>query len=193
MNSRERILRRIREHKPRRVGGEIVALPIDDRSDLTEKFITTLVSIGGAGKVIQNIQEATAYIADAFPTVGNIVNGTSDAGTSLSRVTAREFENVDVAILSADFGVAENGAIWITEKKMIDRVLPFIATHLVLVIERKRIVATMRDAYEQMGESGYEFGTFIAGPSKTADIEQSLVLGAHGPKSLMVFILDPDR
>ncbi|MNW08326.1 Lactate utilization protein C [compost metagenome] len=47
----------------------------------------------------------------------------------------------------------------------------------------------MHEAYQKIADSVYGFGTFIAGPSKTADIEQSLVLGAHGPKNMTVFIL----
>ncbi len=117
-------------------------------------------------------------------------------------------ENVELAILRAHFGVAENGACWITGDQMIHRALPFIAQHLALVIDRKDILADMHAAYEQItameagavtgmgvgvvdGEAaGYGFATFIAGPSKTADIEQSLVLGAHGPRSMTVFLMD---
>lgn len=52
----------------------------------------------------------------------------------------------------------------------------------------------MHAAYDRIAAleaaAAYGFSTFIAGPSKTADIEQSLVLGAHGPISLTVFLLD---
>ena len=67
--------------------------------------------------------------------------------------------------------------------------LPFICQHLVAVIDAQNIVATMQVAYDRIAGTQYGFGTFIAGPSKTADIEQSLVLGAHGPKTMTVFIL----
>jgi L-lactate dehydrogenase complex protein LldG len=98
-------------------------------------------------------------------------------------------ENVQLAILTGAFAVAENGAVWITSDAMGDRALPFICEHLALIVRRSNIVDTMRQAYERIGASAHDFGTFIAGPSKTADIEQSLVLGAHGPKSLTLFLV----
>ena len=51
----------------------------------------------------------------------------------------------------------------------------------------------MHEAYDLIGDKDYGFATFIAGPSKTADIEQSLVLGAHGPKTMTVFLLDAEK
>jgi L-lactate dehydrogenase complex protein LldG len=47
----------------------------------------------------------------------------------------------------------------------------------------------MHQAYEQISSADYGFGVFLAGPSKTADIEQSLVLGAHGARGLVVFLV----
>jgi L-lactate dehydrogenase complex protein LldG len=106
-------------------------------------------------------------------------------------------ENVDLAILPTHFGVAENGACWITEAQMVQRALPFITQHLALVLRREDILPDMHAAYERIAaldaEEPYGFAAFIAGPSKTADIEQSLVLGAHGPASLTVFLLDEQQ
>ncbi|MDB5022907.1 MAG: lactate utilization protein [Mucilaginibacter sp.] len=68
------------------------------------------------------------------------------------------------------------------------RALPF-SQHLAVIIEADAIAASMHEAYKRINQANYGFGSFIAGPSKTADIEQSLVIGAHGPKSMTVFIL----
>ena len=92
-------------------------------------------------------------------------------------------------ILWCRFAVAENGAVWVTEQEYLVRVLPFICNHLAVIIDKNNIVNTMHQAYNFIGKMDYGFGVFIAGPSKTADIEQSLVLGAHGPKTMTVFVL----
>jgi L-lactate dehydrogenase complex protein LldG len=90
----------------------------------------------------------------------------------------------------AHFGVAENGAVWLTDELMPDRVIPFICQHLVIVLKRSDILPTLVEAYQRIDDAKYAFGIFIAGPSKTADIEQSLVLGAHGPKTMTVLLID---
>ena len=102
---------------------------------------------------------------------------------------AHHLQDVELAVIKGHFGVAENGAIWITEELMGHRALPFIAQHLAVVVNTADIVPTMHEAYPRIADAQYGFGTFISGPSKTADIEQSLVLGAHGARSMTVFLL----
>jgi L-lactate dehydrogenase complex protein LldG len=92
-----------------------------------------------------------------------------------------------LAVIQGEIGVAENGTIWVPESNMLNRALPFITQHLVLVLDKNNIVANMQQAYDKLEGVG-NYGVFIAGPSKTADIEQSLVIGAHGARSMMVLI-----
>jgi L-lactate dehydrogenase complex protein LldG len=107
--------------------------------------------------------------------------------------------DVDVAILHGEFAVAENAAIWATDHNLSQRVIYFLCQHLILVVPSSAIVDHMHAAYariaavSQNGRPAFAepiFGVFISGPSKTADIEQSLVVGAHGPRSLTVCLLD---
>ena len=98
-------------------------------------------------------------------------------------------ENVELCILEAQFGVAENGALWLTEAQMGQRVAPFITQNLAVVVKKSDMVPTMHHAYDRIAQAEYPFGLFLAGPSKTADIEQSLVLGAHGSRSMTVFLM----
>ncbi|MBN8880039.1 MAG: LUD domain-containing protein [Sphingobacteriales bacterium] len=70
-----------------------------------------------------------------------------------------------------------------------NRILPFISDQLYLVVYEKQLVSTMHDAYEKIKKNDDGFGVFIASPSKTADIEQSLVIGAHGARKLVVLVI----
>ncbi len=175
--------------------------PASDPDALVQKFITVLEAIGGTAYIVSGLSRIVSLLHEEYPDARRIISGVpglESLGESGQRYPdPHTLENVDVAVLSAHFGVAENGACWITEERMIERALPFIAQNLVLVIRRNDIVADMHEAYSRIEETeaangAYGFATFIAGPSKTADIEQSLVLGAHGPKSMTVFLLDEE-
>jgi L-lactate dehydrogenase complex protein LldG len=98
-------------------------------------------------------------------------------------------ENVEFALFEGRLGVAENGAVWFNEELMGERAAPYITQQMGIVLKRDTIVPTLVQAYEQLGEPDSGFGGFIAGPSKTADIEQSLVTGAHGARGLVVFLI----
>ncbi|WP_192349268.1 LUD domain-containing protein [Algoriphagus sp. Y33] len=100
-----------------------------------------------------------------------------------------DFSDLDLAIIEGQFASAENAAIWLDESNLDLRAIPFITAHLVIVIKQNNIVGNMHEAYQRIGSTNSGFGVFIAGPSKTADIEQSLVVGAHGAMSLRVVIL----
>ncbi|MCL4639814.1 MULTISPECIES: LutC/YkgG family protein [Olivibacter] len=126
--------------------------------------------------------EKSLRIVSTLPEMENLAEQIVDAD-----LNPHSLEDVDIAIMAAQLGVAENSALWVPETLI--RVLPFICQHLVLLVAKNQIVNNMHQAYEKMGLGVDPFGAFIAGPSKTADIEQSLVLGAHGPRSLAIYLL----
>jgi L-lactate dehydrogenase complex protein LldG len=99
-----------------------------------------------------------------------------------------EAASLDLTIARGQIGVAESGAIWVTGQGMSQRSALFLAQHLVLLLDRKRIVPHLLAAYEQLDVTEDAYGCFIAGPSKTADIEQALVVGAHGPRSATIVL-----
>lgn len=192
MNSREKILDQVRKNQPAASPLPAVNYGPAKSSDILQRFIRCLGNIGGTAIEAKDLTEIDSQLRERFSPSSRWIsmvpqlksrNMNGDTGKD-----PRALENVSIAILEGHFGVAENGSVWITEDKMGDRVLPFICEHLVLAIPADALYETMHDAYEHIGSSNHNFGTFIAGPSKTADIEQSLVLGAHGPKTLTVFL-----
>lgn len=191
---RNKILAAIKANQP-----SFTALPevtnfIQPFTDVVEKYKTVLQAIGGTVYEVQNLAQIITTLKTRFADAGRFVTvlpELNDYATFYQQGDDPHLLNdVDVAIVKAHFGVAENGSVWVTETILQDRVLPFICQHLVAIIEKKNIVPSMHEAYDRIAGTKYGFGTFIAGPSKTADIEQSLVLGAHGPKSMTVFILE---
>ncbi|MEN0053702.1 MAG: LUD domain-containing protein [Mucilaginibacter sp.] len=162
--------------------------------DLAQQY--TAVSSAGGSFVyeVADLEAVKAILEKEFKSGVQIISGIKELSDytyagAVAGELAHSFANVELTILQSDLGVAENGALWLTESQMNVRVLPFISQHLAVIISRKALVPTMAQAYVKIGNTDYGYGAFISGPSKTADIEQSLVIGAHGPRSLSVFIL----
>jgi len=98
------------------------------------------------------------------------------------------FDGHEPQILRAHFGVVENGACWIEHHPADDRTRYTLPEHLAILLPHDALVANMHEAYARIAELGIEdFGLFLSGPSKTADIEQALVIGAQGAVSTKIF------
>jgi L-lactate dehydrogenase complex protein LldG len=92
-------------------------------------------------------------------------------------------------VCEAEFGVAENGSVWLRGSRLGERSALFLASQVLVVLDLSAIAADLHAAYARIDMANEAFGIFVAGPSKTADIEQSLVVGAHGAKELTVVLV----
>jgi L-lactate dehydrogenase complex protein LldG len=194
MSSRDIILNAIAFNQP-----ELVELPVIDIASVIQyedayaQFKSVLEGIGGKVELISELAVLKAQLV-ADKNSGNFVVNTiealGDRDQEVAFMTAPELEKIEKAYVKGTVGVAENGAVWVYESQMINRLIPFICQHLILVIEKKDIVNTMHHAYAVVNVAQEGFGAFIAGPSKTADIEQSLVIGAHGARSCTVYVIE---
>jgi L-lactate dehydrogenase complex protein LldG len=207
MGSREKILQSIRDHRLEAVERPSLKGEWITYEDPRRQFAESVEAVGGRcvrvadRDGLNSALEALPEYASAEQ-VCSLVPGAGDSNVELTEIDdPHELESVEFAILPAEFGVAENGALWVTGDGLRHRVLYFIVQHLALVCRTEAIVHNMHEAYtriaaaeESAGQSEAfarpGFGTFLSGPSKTADVEQSLVIGAHGPRSLTVFLMD---
>jgi L-lactate dehydrogenase complex protein LldG len=195
MNSREKILEAISKNKPAPSPlPEIITDTEYDPPVLIQQFMLTLSAIGATVIKIENIQTVQNDLQRNVSNAEYVINTIEALGRINKEVNittnAVFLESVDIAYISGTLGVAENGAIWLEESKMVNRLLPFICQHLVIVLDADKIVADMHVAYKQITIDKEGYGVFLSGPSKTADIEQSLVIGAHGARSLKVYVLN---
>jgi L-lactate dehydrogenase complex protein LldG len=193
MNTREKILEAVLKNQP-----PITALPDTSQFkghpvDLVQKYMTVFKTIGGHAFLVDDMAAAKALIDQNFDTAKRTVTTLAELSDSFELVSAtadpHSYENIELAIIKAHFSVAENGAVWLTEEVMGQRIIPYICQHLAVIVKADSIVPTLHEAYEKIGAGDYGFGGFIGGPSKTADIEQALVLGAHGPLTMTVFVV----
>lgn len=194
MGSRDNILARIKANKP-----DAISLPqidttlFDDGYDLIKEFTKKAEVVGGNVLEAQTNQDVIKQITDMIPNTSvnfSTLSDTLDFNTINIETIKKpqELEDLDILILESNLAVAENGAVWVTDENLPMRALPFITKHLVFVLSKENIVSYMHQAYNKLSESSTDFGVFISGPSKTADIEQSLVIGAHGALSLTIFL-----
>ena len=191
MGNRETILQAVASNKP-----DLLALPDMDFSltiqypDLLDQFIKMVHAAGGQAFYKNGNQELQNDLASVKAEGKFIINLLEEnPAQDWTALNALELETLDTCYLRADLAVAENGAMWISETRMANRLIPFICQHLVIVLNPAVIVNNMHEAYQQLNVSAEGFGVFIAGPSKTADIEQNLVIGAHGARSLRVYLI----
>jgi L-lactate dehydrogenase complex protein LldG len=163
--------------------------------DLVEQFSQVLRQVGGECVVADCSREAWQYLqADSrWSSHGRrLVFALSDTPDALEAVATERphtFEDLHLVVAPGELAVAENGAVWVTEQRVGQRAILFLTRHLVLVVPQRCLVPHMHAAYERLSFDRPGYGCFISGPSKTADIEQSLVIGAHGPRSLLVILV----
>lgn len=193
MSSREQILSNIKKNQP-----DYQELNINFKfesvyENLYEKFSEILHFVGGKALEVSSYQEIKDDVRQHYQGVTNIATTIDELSElsdfSLNISDPHELEMLNLAIIKGDFAVAENAAIWVSEKQLPHRALPMITQYLAIIIHKSDILTNMHRAYERVKVDETGFGTFISGPSKTADIEQSLVIGAHGARSLVVYVL----
>lgn len=161
--------------------------------DTVAQFIKMTETVGGKvlevrktddlNQIIRNLYPEARVFASNLPFI-NIAQKNPDTVSA-----ADELNGTDVGIVQGTVGVAENACVWIPQT-MKEKAVCFISEYLVIVLDRQNIVDNMHQAYSRIKmDPAYNFGTFISGPSKTADIEQALVMGAQAARGVTVLIL----
>lgn len=189
MSSKLAILEELKESSI--LGYAMPTIDIAPRLDnLIGQFETNLTSVAGvlhrdAG--IEGLQQKVDELIAEGQQVISLIDGIN--GNREMPTDPHDLKDIDFAVIKGELAVAENGAVWVRQPEKGPRNAPFICENLLLLVDHNDVVANMHQAMKKMTLNPGEFGSYIAGPSKTADIEQALVVGAHGAFSLNVYLV----
>ena len=157
------------------------------------QFMNMTKSVGGNAIEVENGRDVNELIRELFPDAKEIASNLPEITIATRNPDevgrARDLNGTDVGIIRGEFGVAENACVWIPQQ-MKEKAVMFIAENLVILLAKSQIVNNMHEAYKRINFNDYGYGTFISGPSKTADIAQVLVMGAQAARSATVLLLD---
>lgn len=160
--------------------------------DTYAQFVEMTQTVGGKIVEARKTDDLNALIRDLYTEARTFASNLpylTIAQRNPDNVDATDLDGTDVGIVEGAIGIAENGCIWISQT-MKEKAVCFISEYLVILLDRQNIVNNMHEAYNRIEfDPRYEFGTFISGPSKTADIEQALVMGAQAARGLTVIVL----
>lgn len=192
MSSRETILAQIRRNTgARQEMPDLSAMETIVYPDKLKTFSEVLAAAGGKAVELRPGEELNAVIRSEFPEARRIASNLPEITCATFNPDEVEdpctFNGTDLAVVEGAFGVAENGAVWIP-RRVRHKGLYFISNALVILLDKTKLVNTMNEAYRLTAKEEYGYGVFMSGPSKTADIEQALVFGAHGPIQVTVLL-----
>jgi L-lactate dehydrogenase complex protein LldG len=160
--------------------------------DVRDRFVKSVVEVGGQCVLVEGtLEQALATIPEyaAASRVVSLVPGVARANVDLAAVSdPHQLADVDFCVLPAELGVAENGACWIVHHGGANRAAAYLTQHLAVVVPANALVHNLHEAYERVRIPSPGFAMWLSGPSKTADIEQALVIGAHGARSCTVLV-----
>lgn len=192
-SSRASILHQIRSSIPEaKVERPHIPVFVWKRDDLRAEFELRLREAGGSAQAVSSPEDAQAKLLALHPNARVIcsaapeVPGTRDVHNVSD---PHDLSDVDVGVVRAQFGIAESGAVWITQEDLVIDALGFLSQHLIVLLDPNEIVTNMHEAYQLVQLDKTAYGCFMMGPSATADVEATLVHGAQGPRSLNVFFL----
>jgi L-lactate dehydrogenase complex protein LldG len=193
--SRDDILGALRRAAPPAVAAPDLAGLGVAFADPIAQLAQSVVAVGGACARVADLAAADAAVAAlpqaaAAKKIASLVAGVGRSTFDLAAIAdPHALADLDLAILPGELAVAENAAVWIDGKVLPHRAVFVITDHLVLVVHARDVVHHMHQAYERLAGRPLGYGLFISGPSKTADIEQVLVVGAQGARTCTVLIV----
>jgi len=216
MNSKDQIIGRLREYRKNDQeynlsysDQDIFADFPDSSENLLERFSQQLSKLSGEihlGSTEEEIAKILHGILKNFePTLckthkSPLIEKLKMLNTELreylteidgEEITSEKYAKFDVGVTGAECLIARTGSILVRTISAGGRRLSVLPPTHIVIAEEKQIVSSLEDAFKMIESNKdlWSYATIISGPSRTSDIEKQLVLGAHGPKRLIVLMM----
>jgi L-lactate dehydrogenase complex protein LldG len=193
MSNKEDILRKFRNNIKQKFDmPELDDIKGIKYPDPLVQFISMTEAVGGKVIELEKGKDINEVIRELYPDAKEIASNLPEITIATRNPdtigSPQALNGTDVGVVKGVFGVAENACVWIPQT-MVEKAVCFISENLVILLDKKEIVNNMHDAYKRIEFNDYGYGTFISGPSKTADIAQVLVMGAQAARSATVVLI----
>ena len=217
MNSKTNILKRLnkeksvnsKSHLPEFNDSEIFS-DYPANNNLLNVFKEKFELLKGELFIVSNYEEVAKCISEIISQSENkkcltyscaIIDKIFDSNQNMStyfdfqknrEINSKKFSEYEIGLTSADYLIARTGSIVLRSISAGGRRISVLPPTHIVVAEKQQLVNSLDDIYEEklISENTGSFATVITGPSRTSDIEKQLVLGAHGPKRLVVILID---
>ena len=161
-------------------------------------YIQSLATTVGANRIVRSDQEVFNQVPVEFA-----LRNSGFALTTVARDDANSRESLrqeiidsDMGITGVDYAVAETGSAIVIPRKGLSRLVSLVPPVHVALVRAQDVVESLDDLFTlrrlEFHRNGGEMGSylnFITGPSRTADIEMTIVVGVHGPKVVHMVLL----
>lgn len=188
---KEELLEKLRRNTKTAFGMPDIDVAGITYGDTAAQFVAMSKAVGSTVVVLGDGEDVNDVIRRQFPGArvfaSNLPEITIAQKNPDTVESAADLNGTDVGIVRGEVGVAENGCVWIPQT-MKERAVCFISEYLVVLLSRDALVDNMHEGYERVRMADYGYGCFMSGPSKTADIEQALVMGAQAAKGVCVIL-----
>lgn len=171
------------------------------QEDLSVLFAEKFTSLLGKFSFVENEQELVSQIGDLVDQKGwnevfcldeNIKSAMVSFG--FKGFTEKSLKDSDVSITKCEVLVARTGTMVLSSMESSGRTTSVYAPVHICIAKTSQLVFDVKDALlflqKKYGDQLPSMISFATGPSRTADIEKTLVVGVHGPKEVYCFLLD---
>ena len=181
-----------------------VPLSVPERGDVVKHFTEQLTAVGAQWTVVRTEAEAAAALARILTDAGARRVVGSDAPLvqrllqsvknglvidRLERLSRDALFACDAGVTTAQWGIADTGTLVLESAREQSRLLSLVPPIHVALLSTRCICDSLREALGRVSVASHAI-TFITGPSRTSDIELTLVVGVHGPQTVHVLLME---